>query len=385
MTNRDAVVVGAVRTPIGVGKPGKGDLHRLHPVDLGARLVGALVSRAGIDPALVEEVIWGCVSQVGEQSTNIARSTALAAGLPESVTGTTVDRQCGSSMQSLQFAAASVLAGHYDVVIAGGVEMMSRVPMFSNTAGADPYGPVNQRYDDRLIPQGLSAEMIAERWKLSRGYLDELALASHERAAKARANGLFDQEIVPVATKDGTVAQDQGIRPGTSLNALAALRPAFKDDGVVTAGNSSQISDGAAALLVMTSARAAELGLAPLARLAAFASSGIDPVLMLTGPIPATAKVLGNAGLSLADIGAFEVNEAFASVLGAWYAETGAPPRKTNPLGGAIALGHPLGASGARIATTLIHHMRREGIRYALQTMCEGGGMANAIIYELPA
>jgi len=380
-----AVIVEALRTLIGIGKPEKGDLRRLHPVGLGAELIRALVTRTGIDPALIDEVIWGCVSQVGEQSFNIARNTALAAGLPESVTGTTVDRQCGSPMQSLQFAVASVLAGHYDVVIAGGVEMMSRVPMFSNTAGADPFGAVNERYAGQLVPQGLSAEMVAERWNLSRAYLDELALASHHRAAQARANGLFDDEIVPIETGDGTVTRDQGIRTGTSGERMAALRPAFKEDGVITAGNSSQISDGAAALMVMTSRKAAELGFTPLAKLHAFATCGVDPVLMLTGPIPATAKVLSNAGLSLADIGAFEVNEAFAAVLGAWYAETGAPSRATNPLGGAIALGHPLGASGARIATTLVHHMRRAGTRYGLQTMCEGGGMANAIVFELAA
>jgi acetyl-CoA acyltransferase len=303
-----AVIVEALRTPIGIGKPEKGDLRRLHPVGLGAELIRALVARTGIDPALIDEVIWGCVSQVGEQSFNIARNTALAAGLPESVTGTTVDRQCSSSMQSLQFAVASVLAGHYGVVIAGGVEMMSRIPMFSNAAGADPFGAVNERYAGQLVPQGLSAEIVAERWNLSPAYLDELALASHHRAAQARANGLFDDEIVPIETGDGTVTRDQGIRTGTSGERMAALRPAFKEDGVITAGNSSQISDGAAALMVMTSRKAAELGFTPLAKLNALATCGVDPVLMLTGPIPATAKVLSNAGLSLADIGAFEVN-----------------------------------------------------------------------------
>jgi acetyl-CoA acyltransferase len=383
MTDRDAVVVEAVRTAIGIGKPEKGDLNRVHPVNVGSQLIRGLVARTGIAPTLIDEVIWGCVSQVDEQSFNIARNTALAAGLPEAVTGTTVDRQCGSSMQSLQFAAASVLAGHYDVVVAGGVEIMSRVPMFSNAAGADPYGPVNDRYAGRLVPQGISAEMVAERWDLSRAYLDEIALESHARAAKAQANGLFDEEIVPIDTGAGVVTHDQGIRTNTSLERMAVLRPAFKDDGVITVGNSSQISDGAAALLVMTSRKAAELGLTPLARLHAFASCGVDPVLMLTGPIPATSKALNKAGISASDVGAFEVNEAFASVLGAWYAETGISDRLTNPVGGAIALGHPLGASGARLATTLVHHMRREGIRFGLQTMCEGGGMANAIVFEL--
>ncbi|MCP2255996.1 acetyl-CoA acyltransferase [Prauserella aidingensis] len=383
MSARDAVIVGAVRTPVGVGKSGKGDLDDIHPVDLSAHVIRALVERTSVDPHEIEDVVWGCVSQVGEQAFNVARNSALAAGLPESVVGTTVDRQCGSSMQSLQFAAASLVAGHYDLAIAGGVEVMSRVPMFSNVGEADAFGSMNDRYEDRLVPQGISAELIADKWGLSRTYLDDLAVASHERAGAAQDAGLFAEEIAAVPSPDGLVERDQGIRPGTTVEKLATLTTPFKEDGVVTAGNASQISDGSAALLVTTSAKAAELGLTPLARLHSFATAGVDPIMMLTGPIPATAKILERSGLALSDMGAFEVNEAFASVLGAWYAETGADPSLTNPLGGAMALGHPLGASGARIATTLVHHMRRERVRYALQTMCEGGGMANATIFEL--
>jgi acetyl-CoA acyltransferase len=383
MSARDAVVVGAVRTPVGVGKPGRGKLAGIHPVDLSAHVIDALIRRTGAEPGLVEDVVWGCVSQVGEQAGNIARTAALAAGLPESVVGTTVDRQCGSSMQSLQFAAAGVVAGHYDVAIAGGVEVMSRVPMFSNVGTADPFGSMRERYDGRLVPQGISAELIAEKWGLSRTYLDELAVASHERAAAAQDSGLFAEEIAPVSSPDGLVEHDQGVRRGTTVERLAGLKPPFREDGVVTAGNASQISDGAAALLVTTSERARELGLTPLVRLHSFATAGVDPILMLTGPIPATAKVLQRSGFSLSDIGVFEVNEAFAAVLGAWYAETGARSDLTNPVGGAMAIGHPLGASGARLATTMVHHMRRHGVRYGLQTMCEGGGMANAAIFEL--
>lgn len=382
--NRDAVIVGAVRTPIGVGKPGRGDLESIHPVDLSAHVIRALVGRAGIDPAEIEDVVWGCVSQVREQAFNIGRSAALAAGLPESVVGTTIDRQCGSSQQSAQFVAACIQAGHYDVAIAGGVESMSRVPMFSNVADADPFGSMNDRYDSELVPQGVSAELIADHWSLSRQQLDEIAVSSHERAAIARSSGLFTEEIAPISTGSGRVEQDQGIRPGTTLERLAQLSSPFREGGVVTAGNASQISDGAAALLITTSEKAAQLGLKPWARFHTFATQGVDPIMMLTGPIPATAKVLKRAGLDIGEIGAFEVNEAFASVLGAWYAETAAEPKLTNPLGGAIALGHPLGASGARLTTTLVHHMRREGIRYGLQVMCEGGGMANATILEVP-
>lgn len=382
---RDAVIVDAVRTPVGIGKPDKGELSGLHPVDLSAAVLRGLVERTGIDPARIEDVMWGCVSQVGEQGVNVGRNAALAAGFPEDVTGVTVDRQCGSSQQAAAFAAATVIAGQADVVVAGGVESMSRVPMFSNAAGGEgPFGPMMlDRYAGALLPQGISAEMIAERWGLSRTQLDELAMASHARAAHASAQGWFAEEIVPVDTAIGTVSSDQGIRPDTSMEGLAGLRTPFKEDGVVTAGNASQISDGAAAVLITTSETAARLGLQPIARFHTFAMAGVDPVIMLTGPIPATHRVLERSGLSLADIGAFEVNEAFASVLGAWYAETGASADRTNPCGGAIAIGHPLGASGARLTTTLVHHMRRNGVRYGLQTMCEGGGMANAMILEL--
>ena len=380
----DAVIVQAVRTPIGIGKPGRGALSSLHPVDLSAAALRGLLAKTGLDPGLLDDVIWGCVSQVGEQSFNVGRNAALAAGFPETVPGTTVDRQCGSSQQAVHFAAAGVIAGHYDMVIAGGVESMSRVPMFSNTEGGDgPFGPqMRRRYPD-LVSQGISAEMIARKWGLSRERLDELAAVSHHRAADATAAGLFADEIVPVAAGDNQIAVDQGIRPDTTVDILAGLRPAFQDDGVVTAGNSSQISDGAAAVLIASSERAAALGMRPLARIHTVALAGVDPVIMLTGPIPATAKALARSGLRIDELGAFEVNEAFATVVAAWLAETGADPGATNPLGGAIALGHPLGGSGARLMTTLVHHMGRHQIRYGLQTMCEGGGQANATILEL--
>ena len=377
---RDAVIVQAVRTPVGIGKPEKGSLSGIHPGDLSAHALQALVERAGIDPMHVDDVIWGCVGQVGEQSANVARNSALAAGFPESVTGVTVDRQCGSSQQALAFAAASVISGNSDVVIAGGVESMSHVPMLSNMAGGTgPFSPMMIKRYPNLVHQGISAEMIAEQWKLSRHQLDELAAISQQRAAAANDAGLFAAEIVPV---DG-VDTDQGIRPGTTVESLAALKPAFNPEGVVTAGNASQISDGSAAILVMTSERAKELGLKPIARVHTNVMAGVDPVIMLTGPIPATEKALKKSGLSLADIGTFEVNEAFASVLGAWLKDTGADHALTNPNGGAMALGHPLGASGARIMTTMLHHMQRENIKFGLQTMCEGGGMANATILEL--
>ena len=381
----DAVIIAAVRSPIGIGKPEKGELSGVHPVDLSAMVLQGLMEKAGVDGTVVDDVIWGCVSQVGEQGVNVARNAALAAGFPEDVTGVTVDRQCGSSQQAAHFAAAGVIAGQYDVVIAGGVESMSRVPMFSNMAGGEgPFGPkMLARYNNQLVMQGVSAEMIAERWGLSRQQLDEIAVASHERAAKATEAGLFAEEIIPIETANGTVTVDQGIRGGTTLETLAGLKTPFKEDGVVTAGNASQISDGSAAMLIMSGAKAMELGLQPMARFHTFAMAGVDPVIMLTGPIPATERAIAKSGLSLADIGAFEVNEAFASVLGAWYAETGADPSKTNVNGGAIALGHPLGGSGARLMTTLLHHMRRNDIKYGLQTMCEGGGMANATIIEL--
>jgi acetyl-CoA acyltransferase len=380
VTGRDAVVVDAVRTPVGRRA---GGLSGTHPVDLSAHVLDALVARTGLDPALVEDVVWGCVSQTGEQAVNVGRNAALAAGWPEDVVGVTLDRQCGSSQQAVHFAAAGVISGQYDVVVAGGVESMSRVPMLCTvTQGPGlPFGPrMMARYASvgGLVPQGESAEIIAERWKLSRTELDEIAVRSHANAAAAADSGGFDGELAPV----GDVAADEGIRRGTSVETLAGLRTAFREDGVVTAGNSSQISDGAAAVLITTSEVAARHGWRPLARLHAFATAGVDPVTMLTAPIPATARVLSRAGLKLADIDAFEVNEAFASVIGAWLAETGADPARVNPRGGAIALGHPLGGSGARLMTTLVHHLGQTGGRWGLQTMCEGGGMANATVLE---
>lgn len=378
---RDAVIVEAVRTPVGKRD---GALSGTHPVELSALVLRALAERAGLDPAEVEDVIWGCVGQVGEQTADIARNAALAAGWPESVTGVTVDRQCGSSQQSVHFAAAGLVAGHYDVVVAGGVESMSRVPMGSAAQGADPFGErLLERFGGRRPNQGVGAEMVAEKWGLGRGQVDEFSLASHEKAAAAQDSGAFDAQLVPVPLPDGSVVQrDEGVRRGGSLDKLAALKTVFREDGVITAGNSSQISDGAAGLLMMTGDKAAELGLRPLARVHTAALAGDDPVMMLAAPIPATRKVLQRSGIRLADIGTFEVNEAFAPVPLAWLAETGADPAALNPLGGAIALGHPLGASGARLMTTMVHHMRAGGIRYGLQTMCEGGGQANATVVE---
>ncbi len=380
---RDAVIVEAVRTPVGRRK---GSLSGIHPVDLSAVVLRALADRAGLDPDLVDDVVWGCVSQVGEQSANVARSAVLAARWAEKVPGTTVDRQCGSSQQAISFAAASVIAGHADIVVAGGVESMSRVPMGSaKKAGPGvPFGPeVARRYDDFAFNQGTGAEILARRYDLSRTRLDEYSIESHRRAAQAIDDGRFVKQIVPVELPDGGVlSDDEGVRRQSTLEALGALEPAFEPEGRVTAGNASQISDGAAALLITTSERARELGLEPIARVHTATVVGDDPITMLAGPIPATAKALALAGLALEDIDAFEVNEAFASVVGAWLAETGADPSRVNPNGGAIALGHPLGGSGARIATTLLHHMDTEGMRYGLQTMCEGGGMANATIFE---
>jgi acetyl-CoA acyltransferase len=379
---RDAVIVAAVRTPVGKRN---GGLSGVHPVDLSGQVLQALAARTGIDPALVDDVIWGCVSQVGEQTFDIARNAVLAAGWPESVPGVSIDRQCGSSQQSVHFAAAGVISGQYDVVVAGGVESMSRVPMGSSVNGAWPFGEsFRARYDGVAPNQGIGAEMIAERWELSRTQLDEYSLASHEKAATAQDDGRFDEQIVPVTIPDGTqVSKDEGIRRGGTVESMANLKPAFRPDGVITAGNSSQISDGSAALLIMTSAKAAELGLTPLARIHTAVLAASDPVIMLTAPIPATAKALERSGLSIDQIGAFEVNEAFAPVPLAWLAETGADPKVLNANGGAIALGHPLGGSGARLMTTLIYHMRDNGIRYGLQTMCEGGGQANATVLEL--
>jgi acetyl-CoA acyltransferase len=387
---RDAVIVGAVRTPVGRRK---GALAGTHPVDLSAVVLRALADRTGIDPALVEDVVWGCVSQVGDQSWNVARNAVLAAGWPESVPGTTIDRQCGSSQQAVHFAAAAVVSGQCDVVVAGGVESMTRVPMGSSVGQGSPFpASILERYAGREgvidgpLPfnQGAGAELIARRWGFSRAQLDEFALASHEKAAKAQDAGEFDGEIVPVAVGDGELfAADEGIRRDTSLARLAELPTPFRPDGVVTAGSASQISDGAAALLITTSERAAELGLAPLARVYATALAADDPVLMLTAPMPATARVLDKAGLTVGDVGWFEVNEAFAPVPLAWLAETGADASRLNPRGGAIALGHPLGGSGARLMITMLSGMRATGARFGLQTMCEGGGMANATLLEL--
>jgi len=392
---REAVIVDAVRTPLGRGKP-TGALHGWHPVDLAAHTLRALIERTGIEPAQVEDVIMGCVAQVGEQGLNIGRNAALAAGFPESVCGTSVDRQCGSSQQALHFAAQGVIAGAYDIVIAAGVESMSRLPMgISASVGGEPFGPrMLKRYADAnlygaggLIPQGLSAEIIAERWKLSREALDRWSLGSHQKAAAATRNGWFANEIVPVEIThpDGAheaFAHDEGIRPDTTLEKLLSLAPAFKTDGVITAGNSSQITDGAAAVLVMEKKTALALGLRPRARFHAFALGGCDPVIMLTAPIPATQSVLRRAGLKITDMDAIEINEAFAPVILAWEKELHPNMERVNMHGGAIALGHPLGCSGARLMTTLLNVLERTGGRFGLQTMCEGGGMANATIIE---
>jgi acetyl-CoA acetyltransferase family protein len=382
-----AVIVDAVRTPMGRRN---GLLKDWHPVDLSAETLVALAERNNLDPALVDDVIMGCVSQVGEQTFNVGRNAALGAGWPESVPGVTLDRQCGSSQQAAHFAAQGIMAGVYDVVVAAGVESMTRVPMgisFSQGPGK-PFGSkMSARYDHQLVPQGISAEMIAERWSLGREELDQIAYDSQMRAHRATVEGRFESQIISIETTDEgratTMTLDEGIRPSTTVEILAGLKPAFREDGVVTAGNSSQITDGAAAVLIMSESKAKELGLRARATFKAFSVVGTDPVIMLTGPIPATEVVLANAGLSLDDIGLFEVNEAFASVVGAWLKETGIDWEQVNVNGGAIALGHPLGASGARLMTTLLHEMERTGTRYGLQTMCEGGGTANGTILEL--
>ncbi|MFM8304768.1 MAG: thiolase family protein [Actinomycetota bacterium] len=381
---RSAVIVDAVRTPL--GKRG-GALKDWHPVDLAAHTLAALVDRTDLDPALIDDVIMGCVMQVGDQAGNVGRNAVLAAGFPDTVPGTSVDRQCGSSQQALHFAAQGVMAGAYDVVIAAGVESMTRVPMGSSfLAGSLPFGPkVMERYD--LVPQGISAEMIATQWGITREENDAFSVQSHQRAAQASAEGRFDGQIVPVdVVVDGQTqvfTRDEGIRPDSSVEKLAQLKPAFvPDTGVVTAGNSSQITDGASAVLVMSEDRAAALGLTPRARFHAFALAGADPVMMLTAPIPATAQVLERAGLTLDDIDLVEINEAFAPVVLAWQRETHADMEKVNVNGGAIALGHPLGASGTRLMATLLGELERTGGRYGLQTMCEGGGLANATVIE---
>ena len=379
---RDAVIVEAVRTPTGKRN---GGLATIQPTDLSAHILRALAERSGIEPADVDDVIWGCVGQVKEQAHDIARNAVLAAGWPESVPGVTVDRQCGSSQQAVSFAAASVIAGHYDLVVAGGVESMSRVPMGSSSGGEWTLGDgFRDRYGDTAPHQGLGAEMIAERWGFSRRQLDEFSLGSHTKAMAAQDEGRFDGEIAPVTDPAGVkVLADEGVRRNSSIESLGALKPAFKPDGVITAGNASQVSDGASAVLITTSERAAELGLTPVVRIHTAVVTGAEPMIMLTGPIPATAKVLKRSGLSIDDIGVFEVNEAFAPVPLAWLTETGADGARLNPNGGAIALGHPLGGSGTRLMTTMIHHLRANNIRYGLQTMCEGGGQANATILEL--
>jgi len=380
---RDAVIVEAVRTPVGKRN---GGLSTVHPVDLSALVLNELVRRTGVGPEQVDDVIWGCVSQIGDQSGNIARFAALAADWPERIPGTTVNRACGSSQQALDFAAHAVMCGAMDIVVAGGVESMSRVPLGAARQVGMPYGPtVLARYDDFSFNQGISAELIAQKWGFSRTVLDTFAAASHALAAAAIDDGAFDAQLMPVQADGHEVTTDEGVRRGSTVERLAQLKPSFIQDGVIHAGNASQISDGAAALLVTTPERARSLGLTPIVRYHSGAVVGADPVLMLIGPIAATEKLLGRAGVALADIGVFEVNEAFAPVPLAWLAETGADPDKMNPLGGAIALGHPLGASGAILMTRMVHHMRDRGIRYGLQTMCEGGGTANATLVELVA
>ncbi len=384
----EAVIVDAVRTPL--GRRG-GKLKDWHPVDLAAEVLRALVERNELDPALIDDVIMGCVDQVGEQGLNIGRIAALAAGLPETVPGTTVDRQCGSSQQSAHFAAQGVMAGAYDIVIAAGVESMTRVPFWSNIPDrSEAYGPrFRARYGlgpDDFIDQGASGEIVADKWEISREELDAFALQSHLRAARATDEGRFAREIIPlrVGTEngDGMMSMDEGIRRESSLEALAKLRAVFREDGKLTAGNSSQLTDGAAALLIMSERKASELGLTPLARFHTFALAGVDPVEMLSGPIPATRKAFERSGLGVDDIDLYEISEAFASVPLAWQREIGADMERVNVNGGAIALGHPIGASGARLMTTLVHEMQRTESRYGLQTMCEGGGMANATILE---
>lgn len=386
MTEREAVIVSAIRTAIGRRN---GRLKDWHPVDLMAQALSAVVQRSGIDAELVDDVIIGCVSQIGEQALNLGRNAALAAGFPESVPGTTVDRQCGSSQQAIHFAAQGILSGAYDVVIAGGVESMTRVPMGSTSQGPGaPFGPLmNERYHHGLVHQGISANLIAQKWELTREQLDQFSLESHRRAARATAEGRFTSQILPIKVQDENGAtllfeHDEGIRSDTSLEKLGNLKPSFQSDGLITAGNASQISDGASAVLIMEKATAERLGLTPRARFVSFAVAGDDPILMLTAPIPATRKALEKAHLSLEQIDLIEINEAFASVVLAWQKSTGANLERVNVNGGAIAIGHPLGASGARLTTVLLHELERTGGRYGLQTICEGGGTANAMIIE---
>ncbi|KUH87754.1 MULTISPECIES: thiolase family protein [unclassified Mycobacterium] len=394
MRSSSAVIVDAIRTP---GGRRHGNLSGWHPVDLAAEVLNGLVVRNRLDPELIDDVIMGCVTQVGHQAFNIGRSSVLAAGLPESIPATTIDRQCGSSQQAVHFAAQGVMAGAYDIAVAAGVEVMSTTPMgASNTPGGYVYGPaVRKRYKPAggLVPQGISAEIIADRWNLSREQLDEYGARSQQRAARARDEGRFDNEILPLpakrrhketgeVTEGDVVDSDEGIRPETTVESLATLKPSFKEGGKITAGTSSQICDGAAAVLIASEEAAERLNLEALARVHTFALAGVDPVSMLTGPIPATEKALKKAGLTAADIDVFEVNEAFASVVLAWEKEVHPDMDRVNVNGGAIALGHPLGASGAKLMATMLNELKRSGGRYGLQTMCEGGGLANATIIE---
>ncbi|KXF57164.1 acetyl-CoA acetyltransferase [Rhodococcus sp. SC4] len=381
MRVREAVIVEAVRTPIGKRN---GALSSVHPVDLSALVLNELVTRTGVDPGSIDDVMWGCVTQLGDQSSNVARFATLAAGWPESVPAVTINRACGSGQQAIESAAHAVMSGAYDIAVAGGVETMSRVPLGAARASGFPYGQtVLDRYETDHLDQGTGAELISEKWGLSRQMLDEFASRSHQLAADAIDRGAFDSQLVPVAIGEAKLDVDEGLRRGTSPETLAKLKPSFSADGVIHAGNASQISDGASAVMITTPEKAAALGLTPIVRLLAGSVVGADPVMMLTAPIPATQKVLARAGLVIDDIGAIEINEAFAPVPLAWQIELEADPERVNPLGGAIAVGHPLGASGAILTTRLIHHMRDQGIRYGLQTICEGGGTANATIYEL--
>lgn len=390
--SRTAVIVDAVRTPSGKGKPG-GALSGQHPVDLAAFVMASLLTRSGLDSRQLDDAILGCVSQIGDQSINIARQAVLAAGFDESVPATTIDRQCGSSQQAAHFAAQGVMAGAYDIVIAGGVESMSRVPLGSSRQGGTTAPGIRKRYPEGLVNQGVSAELIAQRWNLSRDELDAFSAESHRRAADAWAQGRFDGQVLPTPTDEGsTIREDETVRAGTTAEALGGLSPAFHTDELaarfpdldwrITAGNSSPLTDAASAVLIMSEEKAAELGLRPRGRFHSFAVVGDDPMMMLTGPIPATKRILERSGLAIDDIDAFEVNEAFASVPLAWLRETGADPAKLNPWGGAIALGHAVGASGTRLLGTLLAYLEATGGRYGLQTMCEGGGMANATIIE---
>ena len=392
-----AVIVDVVRIASGKGKPG-GALSGTHPVELIAHVLRSIVDRNGLDPALVDDVIGGCVGQAGEQALNITRSAVLSAGFPESVPATTIDRQCGSSQQAAHFAAQGVIAGAYDIVIAAGVESMSRVPMGTATMGKDASGPgIAARYPEGLVNQGISAELIAAKWKLDRDALDAFSAQSHQRAAEAAAKGLFDKEILPISVTNAageTVSHtvDETVRASTTAEGLAGLKPSFYSEKYaqrfpeaqwsITPGNSSPLTDGASAALIMSEEMASKLGLTPRARFHSFSVAGDDPIFMLTAPIPATHKVLARAGLSIDDIDTYEVNEAFAPVPLAWAHEFGADPAKLNPWGGAIALGHALGSSGTRLLTTMVNHLEATGGRYGLQTMCEGAGMANATIIE---